>query len=210
MGVPATKLKRTREIHHEVGNVLSALEDGFVVESDTEVLEARRATSCLLEPIPGDLVLVAVVEGQSFGYVLAVLERGSDAPATLVSEGDLNIRLKKGVLGVVAPEAVRVASGAFEVHAAEGQVAIGHLSFLTRILRGDLGKAKLIAETVDSVVERVLQKVKRSYRFVEECDHVRADQIDYMAKKTARLHGETTLLSAEQLAKVEADQIHLG
>ena len=61
-----------------------------------------------------------------------------------------------------------------------------------------------------ALLDRVSSRVKRSYRMVEECDHVRAEQIDYAAKKRLSLHGETALLTAQHLAKVEGDQIHLG
>jgi hypothetical protein len=52
--------------------------------------------------------------------------------------------------------------------------------------------------------------VKRSYRFVEEADQVKAQRIDYAAEKSVCLRGENALVVAEELVKVDGGQIHLG
>jgi hypothetical protein len=190
----------------------------FVVETETREVRAKRATSCLLEPAPGDLVMVAAVDFQDQAYVLAVLEREAGSPGTIVADGDLDIKLPGGSFGVVASEGVRlvsskdvsVVSGALHINAVDGSVALERLSFLSKFIRAEVGRAKVFGETVDSVLERVSQRIKRSYRIVEECDHVRAEQIDYAAKKRLSLHGENALVTAQHLAKIEGDQIHLG
>jgi hypothetical protein len=45
---------------------------------------------------------------------------------------------------------------------------------------------------------------------VAETDHVSAGQIDYEAESTLSLHSKYTLMTAEELVKVDADQIHMG
>jgi hypothetical protein len=195
------------------------VEEGvFVVETETREVRARRATSCLLEPVPGDVVLVAAVDFDRHAYVLAVLEREAGAPGNIVADGDLGIKLPGGAFEVMAADGVRVVSskevsvvsGAVRVNAVDGSVALERLSFLGKFLRAEIGRAKVFGETLDSMLDRVSQRVKRSYRIIEECDHVRAEQLDYAAKKRLSLHGETALLTAQHLAKVEGDQIHLG
>jgi hypothetical protein len=77
-------------------------------------------------------------------------------------------------------------------------------------VRAQIDKLKLFAEHVDSVAERVAARVRRSYRTVEECDQVRAERIDYVAKGTMTLHAENALLTAEELVKLDGEQIHVG
>ena len=84
------------------------------------------------------------------------------------------------------------------------------LSFLGGVVRAELEAVKLVASRVHSVVERVSQQVQRSYRTVTETDQLRAQRIDYTAEKTMSLHGEHTLITADDLVKVDGDQIHLG
>jgi uncharacterized protein YlxP (DUF503 family) len=76
--------------------------------------------------------------------------------------------------------------------------------------RIDLGTVEALFGKVEAVAERVLQRVKSSYRFVEGADHVRAGSVDIAAVSTLSLHSNDTLMSAERLVKVDAEQIQLG
>ncbi|WP_437805601.1 DUF3540 domain-containing protein [Sorangium sp. So ce1078] len=205
-----------REAYGEHGAVLRVDGSAYIVETEDGEVRARRATSCLLEPATGDLVLLTIVNGTC--YILAVLEREEGAPSRLVSEGDLQIRLQSGSLGLAAPDGVHVTSGkdlsmvasTFRVQAKEGHVALELFSFVSKMARGEVDRAKLIGRSLDSQLERLLQRVKRSYRIVEEADHVRAERIDYAAKSNLTIHGENAKITASHLVKIDGDQIQVG
>ncbi|WP_437925189.1 DUF3540 domain-containing protein [Sorangium sp. So ce291] len=188
----------------------------YIVETEDGEVRAKRATSCLLEPAAGDLVLLAAVNGAH--YILAVLEREQGAPSHLVCEGDLQIRLQRGSLGLSAPDGVHVASGkdlsmaasTFRVQAREGHIALGLLSFVSETVRAEVDRAKLIGRSLDAQLERLMQRVKRSYRIVEEADHVRAERIDYAAKGSLAMHGENAKITASHVVKIDGDQIQVG
>ena len=120
------------------------------------------------------------------------LARGGRARRRRRSTGTSTIRLPSGRFVVAAQEGVdlvsggdvSVVSGRVNVNAADGNVVLERLTFLGTFVRAEIEKIKLFAEHVDSVVDRVAQRVKRSYRTVEETDQVRAERIDYVAKKT--------------------------
>ena len=65
--------------------------------------EAKRATSCLLDPVLGDHVLLAVF-GDGRAFVLAVLERTEEGPATASLDRDLTLRVPNGQINLVAKE----------------------------------------------------------------------------------------------------------
>ncbi|WP_437597410.1 DUF3540 domain-containing protein [Sorangium sp. So ce590] len=188
----------------------------YIIETDDGEVRAKRATSCLLAPAAGDLVLLAIVNGTH--YILAVLEREEGAPSHIVSEGDLQIRLRSGSLGLAAPDGVHVVSGrdlsmaasTLRVQAEEGHVALELFSFLGKTVRAEVDRAKLIGRSLDSQLERLLQRVKRSYRIVEEADHVRAERIDYAAKGNVAIHGENARITASHVVKIDGDQIQVG
>jgi hypothetical protein len=148
-------------------------------------LAAERATSCLVAPEERDRVLVAWCGGEA--YVLAVLRRAEGAPVRLVARGDADL---------VVDGAFTIASRAFTLSSARATL--------------DLGRVEAIFGTVEAVVERVLQRLKRSYRFVEETDHVRAGTIDVTAEGTMSLHSNDTMMTADRLVKVDAEQVQLG
>jgi hypothetical protein len=193
--------------------------DGPVVHVRTERgdYRARRATSCLLEPRAGDRVLLASgADGRC--YVLAVLEREEGAGAELSVDGDLSLAARAGQIRMVARDGVSLASGGdvdvvaggVNVNAAEGSVVVQRLTYVGRLFQSEIEKVKSFAGSLDMVLDRFTQKVKRSYRFVEELDHKRAGQVEHTAEKTMSLRGKNTLVTAEQLVKVDGGQIHFG
>jgi hypothetical protein len=202
----------------EVGRVVALGDDGTaVVRTASGERPAERAVSCLIAPEVGDLVLVARSPGDG-AFVLAVLRRDHSARTRVVIDGDLDLDLASGRLRVAAQEGVEIlaardvsiAAGALHVTAEEGNVVLRGLSFLGDVVRAEVDAVKVLASRFEAVLERVSQRVQRSYRTVAETDHVRAQRIDYTAEKTASLHGAHTLVTADELVKVDAEQIHMG
>jgi hypothetical protein len=204
------------DVFQATGSVIRVEGPVFVVRSEDGDYRARRAVSCLVEPQLADEVLLVVREGACF--VLAVLTREEAGPTRLSADGDVELHLKQGRfvvatqegIDLVAAKAVSITSGALNVRAAEGNVFLDRLSMLGTIARVEIDKIKLFAGTLDSALDRLHQRVKRSYKRVEEVDQVKAGQIDYVAEKTMSLRSTNTVMTADELVKVDADQVHLG
>ena len=178
---------------------------------------ARRATSCLLDPVLGDHVLLAVF-GDGRAFVLAVLERTEEGPATASLDRDLTLRVPNGSLQLAAKDGVSVVSAggvsivgaSLDVKAGEGRVSLEKIAVLGRQLLAEVASVKVVAGAVDSVMDRWVQKVKRAYRTVEELDQLRSKRVDYSAEKSMHLHAENTLVTATELVKFDGEHIHLG
>ncbi|MFT3774016.1 MAG: DUF3540 domain-containing protein [Minicystis sp.] len=200
-----------KAVFQELGEVAKI--DGDLVTVRTALAEvvARRAASCLLAPAVGDRVLLASEE-RGDAYVLAVLEQRDPSTATIAVEGDLSLRSIHGKVSVAAQEgidlvtaaAARIAASAVEVS------AVQRLSVAASAVKAELDKVKLFASTVDSFMDRVAQRVKRSYRTVEELDQVKARHIDYAAEGNAHVSGANTMVTAHDLVKLDGEQVHIG
>ncbi len=205
------------EAYQVMGTVVHAEPGLFVVRTGRGDMRARRATSCLVEPREGDFVLVAGAPSGA-AWVLAVLEREAGAGASLACDGDLEIKVPEGRLRVASKEGidlvtqkeVSVLAEGVRVHAAAGSVVLDRLSYIGSLVRTEIGKWRHEGGIVERVVERVSERVKRSFRTVEEVDQVRAERIDYSAKQVMSLRAENAIVSAEQLVKMDGEQIHLG
>jgi hypothetical protein len=212
----AMKIDPSR-VFQEAGTVLRVEGTSIVVETTTGKYKAGRAVSCLVAAEAGDRALVAALEDGTV-YVLAILEREAGQPTAISVEGDLTVQLPNGRFCVAAQEGVNlisgqnveIAAGGLKVNAVRGSFAIEQLSFLGTFLQANIEKAKLVAGSLNSTLERWSQRVKRSYRFVEEIDQVRAEQIDYSAKKSLSLHSRNAMVTAEELVKLDGEQIHVG
>lgn len=206
------------------GQVLAREGDTLSVslDSDTSVAgprpvhqtTARRAASCLLAPEPGDRVLVALVPEP---FVLAVLERTGSRRAEVVFPGDAAIQAS-GRLQLGAHAGVSVSSGrelalfsrVLDVKAADGKLAFERLFAATQAAQGHFGKLSVFAAAYERVADRIVERAKRVFRFVEEVDQLRARHFDYRAEQTAQVKGETTVVTARQVVKVDGEQVHIG
>ena len=208
----------SESLSHEIGQVTGTGEAGlFAVRTAGGAYRAKRAVSCLIEPEEGDTVaLLTTATGTC--YVTAVLEREAGATGRIVAEGNLEIQLRSGHFSVAAQEGVNLVTakevslvgGSLRVHAQEGSVVLERLSFLGAFARAEVEKIKVVAGSLDQVLDRFSQRVKRSFRHVEELDQVKAEHIDYTAKSSMSLHAENALITAEELVKVDGEQIHVG
>lgn len=204
------------DLTQQTALVAACHDHGFSVRTHVGLLRADRAASCLLAPKLGDLVLVATSDsGQS--WILAVLRQDAEETAIEV-EGDLRIRSRTGQVIVSAREDVRIAAGrtvgvaasGFEVNAATANLVLDSVRYAGRALAAELESLRTVATTVESVVERFSQRVKRSFRQVAEIDSVKANHIDYAAESTLHLRGDHAIVTAERLVKLDGKQIHVG
>jgi hypothetical protein len=202
--------------YQATGRVTRAQGALFAVTSGSAVYDARRAASCLIEPAEGDDVLLAIVPGRG-SYIIAVLEREVEV-ARLAIEGDLEVQAASGRVVIAARDGIELVStagvgvtaDAFKLTARTAEAVVEQLGVIGTVLQAQLGKAKIVAGTIDQAADRVVQRVKRAYRFVSEIEQVRAQRMDLAAEKTMSLHAENTVVTAEELVKVDGGQIHLG
>jgi len=200
----------------ETGTIIPAAGQELTVDLGGRRQQAQRATMCLVEPEPGDQVLVASLPGTSF--VLGVLSRPGQAAPAMTFDGDVDLAVHHGKLrvtaqagvDVVTPGTTTVDSERIAVRASEGEAMVGKLRWLGTQVEAKLAKLTTVAAKVDAYAERFAQRVKRYYRFVEEQDQVRAEHLDHRARGTARVHAQNTVVTADKLAKVDADQVHIG
>lgn len=198
------------------GEVIAITTAGLTVRTESGLFGARRAAGCLLEPAIGDLVLAAG-ESRARVYVLSVLERSADGPARLNVEGDLELGAS-GCLSLHADAGLRLTTGAAALLAADELTLRGrHTQALFERLdavggeaHSTLGRVRLVANAIESVVERVLLAAKTSLRMVEGADQSRCGSSDHRATGTVKVHGRNVVTTASELVKADGAQIHLG
>jgi hypothetical protein len=189
----------------------------FCVETDSGYLKARRAMGCIVEPIINDMVL-AVESGSGRGYILSVLERQAGTKTTVSFDGDVDITTTKGRLGIAASEelvlagtnTITMVSSGLGVTAGTADISIERLSFWGTLFEGTLESIRLVAGTFDSILQRLYQRAKRSYRFVEETDQVRAGNLNYRADQSLILRGTFSQLTARDDVHIDGERVNIG
>lgn len=117
----------------QVDSVCASLDEGWNLKSGAT---AVRATSCLVEPMAGDTVLVVLAE--ETGYILSILHRQSQAPLTIRASKDQGIKLKTKFLSVISQQSISLqALTDFDIKAPFGALKTSS-SNLFQSVRGSL------------------------------------------------------------------------
>lgn len=146
---------------------------------------ASRALSCLVEPLAGDVVLVA--QGDSGCHVLHVLTRGDGATETVALSlpGDGAMAWRARRFSLHALDAIDLVSARDASLTAAG----GNLSLVAR---------NLFATVSDSLVQQARHVVGKAGHYLLE------------VRQLLRLHGQDVLMTAERDIKADAERISMG
>jgi len=201
----------------EMGVVVEIERECFWVAVGDSRYRAQKAAGCLLYPEVEDKVLV-VSSSTGECYILSVLERTKSTRNRLLFDGDTellspngNLQLagKQGV-NVTSPSQIRIVSTNLQVVAEQSECSISHLSYIGNFLEGKVALVKLMAGKMESIFDCLRQKVKRSYREVEDIDQLKAGKIDYNAERLMSLRGKYSVVTAKENIKIDGKMIHMG
>ena len=103
-----------------------------------------------------------------------------------------------------------MAATSVEVSALSTTVTSDKLTLGARAATISAAGLNIAAEAIDTVADRVTEKVKRAYRTIEELDQLRARCADYIVKEALRIHSKHTVVSADEAAKIDAKNVYLG
>jgi hypothetical protein len=215
-----TNLARQRAeqgIYQEYARVIEVQGRQCRVRTQEGVYAARQAVSCLLTPEIGDQVLVAVSDADD-AYVLAILAREGQTSHRIELQREVQLRVRQGRLKVTSQEGldlasardIRTMSEEVNINAVKGRFSIHDGLFQGGFLRARIGTIKWLADSVESMVARLTQRVKRLYRTVDEFEQVRAGRVDYLVEKLLSFRSRYTVLSSKEDVKVDGERIHIG
>lgn len=198
------------------GTVVRREAGAVSVQTARGVITARRAAGCLLDPAPGDAVLVATSSEEA--WVVVVLDRDPERSTEIAVEGDLRLRSSRGKVAVVGQEGVdvisagttRILSNQLEVRGVTANVMIEGIDVVGGWVRTEVDRARLVAKSLEQVLDRFSQRVRRSYRRVEDIDHLQAGTVHHRVEKTLRVHAHDAAVTADGIVKLDGKQIHVG
>ncbi len=212
----AIQLKEEAVIQ-DYGLVTGSSGHRFTIETTSGTWQARPAVSCLLQPEIGDLVLLTAHSAYE-AYILAVLERQTDATAELLFERDITITSRGGQINLVSRQDIniipkkrlQIISGETGIHTQKAEITIDEMSFWGKFLDANVKSIRLLANGFESVIHLLRQKLSRSYRTIEEVEHVKADRYDCHARSLLSLKGKYSTITANEDVKIDAERIHIG
>ncbi|MET0184185.1 MAG: DUF3540 domain-containing protein [Achromobacter sp.] len=203
---------------HLIGSIEAAAVDGvFAVHCDGRIWHARRAASCLLAPAVGDTVLISGPDRERV-YLIAVIEQADPSRHRIEVDGDLTLATRSGAIAFDSAQdlhlksaaALRLESETLALRADQADCVVDGMRYTGREVTATVGKTRLIGKVYEAVVDRLVQMSRNVFRTTDEVEHVRAGNLDYQAEQSARVHARYTMVTGDDLVKVDAKQIHMG
>jgi hypothetical protein len=202
----------------EYGMVSGMVEDCFLIRTSRREARALQALGCLVRPAVGDRVLLSTDEAGEC-WVLSVLSRKDGARATEVTlPGDVRLHAPQGELrltscsdvAIGADRGLHLASDSVSLSARKADLVVEKTRLLGRIFSAQVKKVHCVGRSMESVFHRLTQRLTDSFKFVAEHDEAQAGSARQIVEETLTVHSKNELHMAEEIVKLDADQVHLG
>ena len=188
----------------------------FMLEIDNMRFPARCAFSCLVAPQAGDRVAV-MEDTTGHCYILHVLERQSQ-DITVQVPGNLTFKSSQGAITLAAHTDVNFAAskscsllaGKIGMVAERADIAVQSVTASGRELTSTVASINVVARSVTTVADYLMQQARNSVRSIEMLDRVSAGEMITSVKKLFSLRSKQTMLTAEQDVKIDGERIHMG
>jgi hypothetical protein len=170
-----------------------------------DALSAQRAGGCLLAPETGDEVLIA--DNGERAFILSVLTREGDMgsivlPATSTIEGEeITFTARRG-MNMEAPR--------ISLTGILGEVKLKGVSLISQWCDARIQKITTTAEIWNRVVGRLNERIRDSYRRIENTEQTTAGRIRTIVKGRFSLSSKNAALTAEEEVNLDGKKIHIG
>lgn len=185
-----------------------------VAGDDGSRIQARRATGCLLLPEAGDRVLISREAGQD-NFILSVLVKANSetrlvlgaSSATCNEDG---LRLSAESIEILVDKKAAVSAPEVRLSGVKGRVDFLDFALRSQKAAAIVKNASTCIERLDSVIGRLTQKIRDSYRHIERLDHAKAGRVRRFIRERFVLRSQDATIQADKDIKMDADQIRLG
>jgi len=198
------------------GQITGRREDRyFVLTDDGRVLWAQKADGCLLTPDIDDRVLLAESNGDD-GFILTVLVKsGNRSDVVLPGAGTIrtgagDLALQADTIAVSARKSASFAAPEFSLTGVTAEVSFFAFSFLAQTLEAQIRKASTMIDALDTICGRVTQRIRTSFRWIENFEQTKAGRISTIVKERFAVRASHASLLAEEEVTVDGKKIHLG
>ena len=197
------------------GRIVLRQEREYLVDTVYGRIKAEKADGCLVTPQPGDQVLAAW--DQDAAYILNVVKQAASQAATPIDikgnlelkvEGDLN--LNAGRINMDGDEEVKIRTSRLDLFFAKGKSVFGAFQYRGESALGWIDVLKTAARQADFTAERLMQRVVRHYRRIQDFEDSRVGRFNLMVNSLFSVKSKSASIKAKDKVKVDGDRILLG
>jgi hypothetical protein len=182
--------------------------DKVLLQTHSGVETARRAISCLVNPEPGDLVLIC--RSQRVLHVLSVLERqGSErAEVTLGFSGPVKLSSPDQV--TIRSLSAHWINRETSVTTEQLSVAATNVKALTENVTLHSSALRMISRSMDVVSDRISRHTRTLVSMVRGQEVRQANQLSEQVINSHLQQSRQTVIDAKKDLRMNAERIHMG
>lgn len=205
----AATVQQARVVSVSGNHVLIDLQQGSIEE-------ARVAFSCLVQPVPDDLVLCSkAVSGDC--YILSILERLSKQTTILAfpsdtgihTNGELTVSSAKS-LSLVAAENLNCMSDTAVHKSNNAVINYDECTANGSAFQAHFKTIKTISCLTTTIVSECIQKMKNYIRHTEKYDQIKAGQMSRKSDGLYSMDSSYTIMVSKKDTKIDGERIHMG
>ena len=179
--------------------------------------KATRAFSCFVEPMVDDVILYSIDERMQC-HVLSIIERPVSKQTNLAFPGDVTFKAAQGKLNLHAKhglvisseQEINLATEEYTLLAKKALFNIESLSAVGLNLVSKIKNVRTFADTLETVADSLLQKLKNSIRLIEGVDQTSSKDTICTVKNLYSLRSRQSAILAKKDMKIDAERIHMG
>ena len=212
-----TPIQSLAEIQVQYGTIQSSNDRNYQILGHSGTCWATPAFSCLVKPMTGDRVLFSTdTDGQ--GHILSIVERLDSTETNLNFPGDVTLSASQGQLqlngqqgiNMSSQQQINLVSEKYSLIAKKALFGVESISAIGSKLVAKISHVQTIADTVETIADHWLQKLKNSFRLIEGVDQQRAGDVIHTVKNLYSMRSRQAAILAKKDIKIDAERIHMG
>lgn len=186
---------------YEYASIISVTEQGYILKPDNgSSIIAQQAFGCPFTPIIDDLVMFVRCANRGV-FIINILQRQHDQSAVIANKNGIELQSK---------QKIKISAHDINMTSSNTQVVSQQYSHTSQKLDIKSDTTQFYSRTVESVSERLVQKVKDSFKVIERLEQVSANDIIQNIKNAFIQRSRQVDISAKSDVKINGDRIHMG
>jgi hypothetical protein len=207
--------KETRT-ENEIATIQGGFANDYMVLSERGVFRANTVYSCLVQPIPGDKVLIANIADEH--YILAIIERPDTNNMTLSFPGDVDFETMSGALkltsgkqmSLTSAKKIQYTSTEIGINTASMKVQANECSVIGDKALSQWREVNSFSSVMNLVTEHLTQRIKNSFKTVDGLEQQSSLNFLQTIGKTLSIRSRDAVITARKDVKIDGERIHMG
>lgn len=195
--------------------VKAVSEQGFEISKEHTVIQAKKAFSCLIEPMENDTVLCNFDEHNQV-YIIAILDRQNnqqghlELPSNTVINCQNDLTIRSGNKTAFISDSIQQISKNCLVKSENAVMKLQNMMVEGKKLHTYISAVHTVSDIISTSARQALQKFTSYMRKSEQVDQVHAGQMGRKVDGLYNLDSKHTIMVSKKETKIDGEHIHMG